>query len=286
MELTCKQAVIQTSAARCCSWHARHSIFGGNLQGGASLAGLMISVGLIGIMVVGLSSILSKGLQQSGTLAHREEIALLRQTIEESLNCRETLGVLPSTNLPLNCSHFQNLPLKDLRGAILPSGSWQIRGSCRNNELVITAQRPGKNHFSGQDWSNTALNVDIFNGLGKFCTDYFKPSSCSEPQYPIKFGMSGNGPRCCRQQMATANTTPPYTATLNCRPGEYLLYGGHSCHGSDTGFTWPAGTPADTLGYFMLRRSVRSGNGWLVDCRSNDFSYPIYAQVRIVCCPY
>ncbi len=252
-------------------------------QCGFGLVEVLMCIGLMALVAMGLSKMLTRGVQNSKAIFDREEIAMLRQNIENNLSCTASLNITPTVSLPRACASYSDVILRNGSGLPLNTGDWTVRGKCQNNELVITVVKPGKDPLTDKQWASMQSGVDLFNGLGKFCSEYFLNSQCTQVDYPIFLGFESNGPKCCRKVTSTAMNL----ATASCNLTEYAVSGGFSCNPSSTGFVWPTGTPAGVLGFMMGRRSFLEpdGRSWSAECQTNDSSVPLATQAVAVCCP-
>ena len=148
---------------------------------GFSLIQILISIGIFGILALGISKMLVQGKQGAKSIEHDVLLNELRWTVSSRLDCKETLGINPSSTLPLNCSAYKNVTLKNKWGDPIAKNGWlgpyQVRGICIDNELVVGAIRTGKDPLRKDEYKNRKEAKDLFSGVSDFCREEFADSS-------------------------------------------------------------------------------------------------------------
>lgn len=110
-------------------------------QTGSTLMSAMIAVGLVGVLAVLGSTLLSESQKGANAMSARDEFISLRRTLRAEVDCAETLKASA-------CSG-EAVPLKNGKGATLGSasngayklGGWHFKSTCTQGRLDVLAAR-------------------------------------------------------------------------------------------------------------------------------------------------
>jgi hypothetical protein len=142
---------------RCFKIFRRLRIWG---EGGSSMVGALMGVGLLGILAVGISKITSGGMRAQKTVELRSDINYLRQMLAERIDCTETLNRAmqqPPASASINqvCQSGKQFYLygKSAGGVAArlttsdyKIGDWVVKTTCTaDKSLEITVEQPGRN---------------------------------------------------------------------------------------------------------------------------------------------
>lgn len=265
---------------------------------GESMLALIISMGLFGLLAVGISQMSVQGYKANKSVELRQGLEVVRETIRSRMDCRKSLGIAAGAPLPLSCASSIDRELKGSDGRDLGSGGgkigvWTVKGSCQGNELIIRASADQLlDPINGQKidamLSNsigTKVSEDLFGGTSDFCREYYEESvdSCGG-DYPSYQGTFGGSPLCCRKQGSDVQASYLYGTRSTCRPNEWILRGWGACDisGPPNHDWWE--NPA------FLHADIIEGNAALTDCYPSNPAGPMptgdsASSAGAVCCP-
>ncbi len=259
------------------------------LSDGFGLVEIMISMAIGLIALLGLNQLVPRSHAGKKSIESRFEIAQLQQMVRSRLSCSASLGVLPSTDLPLDCASFTTLTMLDEnKREIFPSGKfgdWSVSAGCVNDNIVVKAQRPGNDPLTKKPWASSQFATDIFNGTSGFCNKFFI-GGCSGA-YDSLIGWSNGEAVCCREENVIANSAPPYVAEAQCSAHEYMKAGGGSCWWGAVGWTNPPGSGLNVLNFgpVLMNHPDPATGKWVYDCQTNDPDLDQFAKSSALCCP-
>jgi type II secretory pathway pseudopilin PulG len=242
-------------------------------NGGMSLVAVLVALGMLGILIVGFSKWFTSSLKGVGSIELRQSISNLQQSVKTRLDCSATLGVTGSSSLPLTCSDYSNVAIKDKGGNVISTmGAWSISATCNNNVLIVKATASGNDPLTGKAKSQTTtgpgttVSTDLFGGTGQFCGSYFSGNSsgsCATPFCTKQVGTFatsiGNLTKttttgCGALTIQPGQTNTHYSGSATCPAGYYAVGGGAHCQVPPAGGT-------------MLDSEVSSdGLSWTVKC--------------------
>lgn len=155
---------------------------------GFSLVELLVGAGLLSVLALVGSRLLTNGVQGSKALSNRYELTVIKDTMLRRLDCYKTLGVSPPLTSALNCAAYANVVPRDKNNNVLSSlGPWAIRAGCNDNSVVLKATRPGQDPLTKKDYSTAQeATQDLFRGTSSFCREFFDPSYAKYVQYNLQ----------------------------------------------------------------------------------------------------
>ncbi len=225
------------------------------LSRGMSLITVLVAVAVLSIVSVMFSKLLKTGVGGAAHVGNSMDLESIKMSLLQQFDCRASLGVLPSTTLPISCASFSSVPIKRSNGTDIfsgPAAGWTMAATCTGNEVIFSATRTGNDPLTNQPYATSSNATDVFRGASEFCRQYFDPSpTCPTAPNNIRIGESPEGrPRCCRLVIddtigsgyagaPTAADHPSnpgfdtagvgWYAIAQCGAAEYLHSGGGEC---------------------------------------------------------
>lgn len=153
---------------------------------------------LTAIIVLAIGTLVMMGVQKQTSTAYKmttydeqlQAIEGIKRTIRDNLHCGKTLGIPMSKEPPPknSCAGYAGLmDIKDSGGNVLNFSSFEIKTGCENDFLKVKiVAGPKIGGRKTQDWSDTAVAKDLFNGTEEFCRAYF------DNAYPYTWLTAGN----------------------------------------------------------------------------------------------
>lgn len=264
-------------------------------QSGISLLGVIIALGILGIITVVMTQMLTNSMSTQQHLDNEEELRSLRVLIEKRLSCSKTItkAILAtcSPNIDLNAiaagSFFS---LKDKQDKYLgvrqsdgstQMGSWSIKGRCTKSPTVNTiqiavAKTSKKGGFATDpltkkplSWAPLypakaplATNLCTDEIIGDVIDDVVADHIESKPMEVSKVAGCGDG----LFGAILGGQTQLYKSTVYCPSNKIAVSGGAECMpgaGNKNLSTLIAGSPKGTM---VASRPAADGQAWYVEC--------------------
>lgn len=219
--------------------------FKDSYERGTSLISILIAAGIAGFVALTISKVTTNGLYGAKSIAERQDLEAIKQTIRTRLDCPSSLNVTSSTTLPLTCSSYGNVTLRrsDNTSITDPNGflgEWQIQAGCINNRITVRATRSGNDPLTQKPWSNVVSNsvtgetisTDLFGGTTDFCREFFVAGASCSGTYASYMGIKKNGEAlCCRRVLGNsiADSWGGQYSVAQCGNQEYIHSGGGEC---------------------------------------------------------
>jgi hypothetical protein len=222
-----------------------------------SLISALVAVAIIGVLIVIFTQMMTNANKVSRSAQNDVDFDMLRMTITSRLDCAKTLGVLPTAPLPLICSEYSNVTLKNHSNtSIAPSeklGLWDISAQCSGNEVIVKATRPGNEPLTGKPYASLPAATDLFGGTGKLCRPYFDTSYLGRYVKVETFGIAYDPPGSLpssKCQISNGSTSShPYAVAHAACPAGYTIFAGEgACF------------------WGIVAASFPYGNGWSLSC--------------------
>ena len=150
---------------------------------------------LTAIMGISIGTLVMMGVQLQTSTAYKlttydEQLQALegiKRNIRENLDCRRTLNI-PGTGRPSKQACLSSpRSIKNSAGKVLNFGDFEIKAACEDKHLKIKITKgPEIGGRKTQNWSDTSIAKDLFNGTEEFCRSYF------EDEYPYTWKIAGN----------------------------------------------------------------------------------------------
>ncbi|MBC7530839.1 MAG: hypothetical protein H7318_04610 [Oligoflexus sp.] len=265
-------------------------------EAGDALVSVLIALGIFGVLATGVSQMMVFGFKATKSVSTRQDLETIRQTINNRMDCKATLGITESTNFPVSCASA-NLLLLRKDGSELGSpggriGDWTVTGSCVGKELLISAKSTSsgaKDPLTGKSLDSISSNssgipvsTDLFAGASDFCREYIDAgyTTCTDPPYDLFRGAHGGDKLCCREVNAVANVPGPGQAGIaSCNADEWMMTGGGMC-------PLPLAPGVFEANPYFLHNSAPVGESWMTDCwAARDHTLDYDAWATAICCP-
>jgi len=158
-----------------------------NKKGSLSILEIFTGLTMVSMLAMQLPKLARLGIGVGKSAHSLHEKAIVSKLVREGLNCCQTLGITPTTTLPLPCNESVPYRVKSASGQALVTnaiksasvtsiGQWDIEAKCSNatHELIVTRYANIQDIFMFREYNQTK---DLFAGLSDFCFNCFAEGS-------------------------------------------------------------------------------------------------------------
>lgn len=168
----------------------QHQTFARNIrrrwasQRGFSLIAVIVAAGLLGIVAVAFNQVQRNAFQGLKGSDTKLELTIIRKRVLDNISCTQTLGIQPTTNLPVACPAQTVVMRRENGAALFPSnrvGQWAVQARCSQGGLTVRVNRKGKDPLTKKDYKDLTyqgvkISQDLFGGTYPVCQKYLDPA--------------------------------------------------------------------------------------------------------------